>query len=148
VSDTENPTVTKWRPRSWHWILAGVATAAIVVSVSVVLLPDGSDKAAPPADPTTPTGVAQAWIEAFQSGDLDATRELSCAELRPELDPDTYNWTRLVEGEWTPQPETINGAEAEVEMVRFADGDATLFHLTRTGDTWQVCDPFDVQPNW
>ena len=147
MSDTANKSVTKRRPRSRHWIFAGVATAAIVVAVSV-FLSDEPDEAGPPADPTTPTGVAQAWLEAFQSGDLAATRELSCAKLRPELDQDIYNWTRLTEGEWTPQPEKINGVEAEVEMVRFADGDATLIHLTRAGDTWQVCDPFDVQPNW
>lgn len=147
MSDIENQSVTKRRPRSRHWIFAGVATAAVVASVSVLVSAE-SDPPAAAADPTTPTGAAQAWIDAFQSGDLPATRELSCESLRPELDQDIYNWTSLAEGEWTPQPEKINGDEAEVEMVRFEDGNANLIHLTRAGDTWQVCDPWDVQPNW
>ena len=140
--------VRTWAAANTRWLIVGAASVVSLVAV-VVLVSRNSDPPTTPIEPTTPTEVSEAWLDAFQAHDLNAARELSCEKLRLELaDPEIFKWTRLVDGSWTFQPQRINGDQAEIEAVRFSNGDATLFHLTREGGKWQVCDPFDVQPNW
>jgi hypothetical protein len=134
--------VRAWPVVKPRWlIVGGIAVVSVVAAVGLVV-----ENAGPP---DTPGEVSEAWLDAFQARDVNAARELSCEELRRDLaDPEIFEWTRLIDGSWTFHFERIDGDRAEIEAVRDSNGDATKFHLTRVDGRWQVCNPFDVQPNW
>ena len=63
-------------------IVAGTALL-VVVSIAVVLL-FGRARPAPPADPSSPAGVVQSYVEATRNGDQEKARTFLTREARAE----------------------------------------------------------------
>jgi len=76
-------------PRSGpdRFLLAIVGGTALLVVVSVVLvLTVGRSRPAPPADPTSPAGVVQAYVEAVRAGDVEQARTYLTDQARADFD--------------------------------------------------------------
>ena len=72
VTSAPPPTPAAGQDRFLLAIVAG--TILLVVAAIVVVFLFGRARTAPPADPNSPAGVAQTYIEAVRAGDMTRAR--------------------------------------------------------------------------
>jgi hypothetical protein len=138
-------------------IMAG--TIVLVVAAIVVVFLFGRARTAPPADPNSPAGVAQMYIEAVRDGDMARARTYLTREARAQAEArdrqDTYRPSRddnvriVVETTSTTEPT----AEVKVTISRFyarsdpfssnsSHRDVTL-KLVREDGAWRISQPIE-----
>lgn len=128
--------------RSLLYVALGVVALA-VVTIVVVLLAGGREAAQFPAD--SPEATVQAYLAAYEQGDLDAAHAYFSADVQDQMDRDAYQ--RAVDS-W--------GVEAEPDRTVLFDsttgtGDRVQLHLVveefygdgLSGDTYRS--PRDVR---
>jgi hypothetical protein len=143
-----------------RFLLAIVAgTIVLVVAAIVVVFLFGRARTAPPADPSSPAGVAQMYIEAVRDGDTTRARTYLTREARAQAEArdrqDAYRPSRddnvriVVETTSTTEPT----AEVKVTISRFyarsdpfssnsSHRDVTL-KLVREDGAWRISQPIE-----
>ena len=131
----------------------------LVVAAIVAVFLFGRARPAPPADPNSPAGVAQTYIEAVRAGDMTRARTYLTREARAQAEArdrqDTYRPSRddnvriVVETTST----TESTAEVKVTISRFyarsdpfssnsSHRDVTL-KLVREDGAWRISQPIE-----
>jgi hypothetical protein len=143
-----------------RFLLAIVAGTVLLVVISIlVVVLFGRDRPAPPADPNSPTGVVQAYIEAVRDGDMQRARSYLTRDARAQVEArdrqDIYRPSRddnvrlVVETIST----TDTTAEVKVTISRFyarsdpfssntSHRDVTV-KLIREDGAWRISQPVE-----
>lgn len=146
-----------------RFLLGIVAGAIVLIVVSLVIVIVGNRPVDQmPADPETPVGVVEAYIEALRVGNLDSARELLSESARAELSAQDY---RERFGGYPPNSESerrvliepievgADQAQVRVTISTFSTGpepfsansyhrDVTVY-LTREDGAWRITRPFE-----
>jgi hypothetical protein len=143
-----------------RFLLAIVAGTVLLVVISIlVVVLFGRDRPAPPADPNSPTGVVQAYIESVRDGDMQRARSYLTRDARAQVEArdrqDIYRPSRddnvrlVVETIST----TDTTAEVKVTISRFyarsdpfssntSHRDVTV-KLIREDGAWRISQPVE-----
>jgi hypothetical protein len=119
--------------RSLAWIAGGaVLVVAVVVTVLVTV---GS---------SSPTDVAEEWVQAAGKGDLAAVKQLSCDQLDHALDGGKAEALRAFKDDgFDFEAEQIDGDHAQVLVKNQMTHLPRRFKLVDESG-WKVCDPFTI----
>jgi hypothetical protein len=139
-------------------IVAGTILLVIISVVVVFML--GRPRSAPPADPSTPAGVVQAYIEALRDNDVARSRTYLTSQARAQAEARDKNST------YHPSPQdnvrivveqvsaTETRAEVKVTTSRFyASADPfssstshrdTTVILVREDGAWRITEPLET----
>jgi hypothetical protein len=140
-------------------IVAGTVVLVVVAILAVFLF--GRWRTAPPADPDSPAGVVQAYVEAVRGGELERSRTLLTREARTQAEardrqnaypssiPRTDNLRIVVQTVST----TDTHAEVKVTLSRFysrsdpcSSGTSRYdltFRLIREDGAWRITQPIE-----
>jgi hypothetical protein len=146
-----------------RFLLAIVAGALLLVVVGVVVVvPFGRPRPAPPADPSSPAGVVQQYVEAVRAGDLERARGYLTREARAQVEardrsspyrPSVDDNARIVVDTVSTTDTT---AEVKVAISRFYArsnpfSSSTSHYdvpvrLIREDGAWRISQPVDPYP--
>jgi hypothetical protein len=142
-----------------RFLLGIVAGTVLLVVVSiVVVLMVGRSRPTPPADPASPAGVVQAYIEAWRVGDVERAHSYLTREARAEAesrDRTTYRPSADDNNRIVVETVSMTGTTAEVKVTisRFqARSDpfsAGTYHrdvtvrLLREDGEWRISRPIE-----
>ena len=153
-------------PRTDRFLLGIIAGSALLIALAVgAVFLAGRQAPRPPADPQSPVGVVQAYVEAIRSGDLARAHGHLSRAAQSSLPLSTYRerFPRYVEPASSDQrvliePVVVEADRAEVKVTisRFsARSDpfsARTFHrdvtvrLVREDGAWRVDQPAEPYP--
>lgn len=140
--------------------IAAGAVALIVFGIAVVLL---VGRVAPPlADPTSPVGVVQTYVEALRSGDQEKARSLLSQSARQQLDRSRDTFPRYYESYpdrrvlIQPVSQSADRAEVKVTISTFSARSepfsTSTYHrevqvfLVKEPDGWRINQPVEPYP--
>jgi hypothetical protein len=148
-----------------RFLLGIILGAAVLVVAAVALVAFGRPAPALPADPESPVGVVQAYIQAVQAGDVDRAYGYLSSNAQAALPLNDYRKTfargpfearveqRLV---IEPVSETPTRAEVKVTISRMAVNEgpfsAATYHddvtvvLVRQDNGWRIDVPAEPYP--
>lgn len=146
-----------------RFLLGIVAGAVVLIVISLVIVIVGNRPVErPPADPETPIGVVEAYIEALRVGNLDRAREMLSQSARAELSAQDYRerfggYTTSSDSERRILIEPIevgtDQAQVRVTISTFSTGpepfSASSYHrdvtvyLTREDGDWRISRPYE-----
>ncbi len=149
---TPQPAATGGQDRFLIGIVAGTVLLVVISVIVVFML--GRPRTAPPADPATPAGVVQAYIEALRESDVTRSRTCLTNQARTEVEARDKN------NSYRPSPQenvrivveqvsaTDTRAEVQVTTSRFsANSDPfssssshrdTTVTLVREDGAWRI----------
>ena len=162
MSQQKAPTAQPPRPAGGQdrFLLGIVAGTILLVVVSIlVVFVFGRDRTPPPADPNSPAGVVQAYIEAVRAGELERARGYLTREARAQAEardrqntfrPSRDDNVRIVVQTVST---TETSAEVKVTISRFyARSDPfssstshydTSVRLVREDGAWRITQPIE-----
>jgi len=144
-----------------RFLLAIVAGTVLLVVVSIlVVFLYGRARTSPPADPNSPAGVVQAYVEATRNGEVEKARGYLTREARAQAEArdrqNTYRPTVDDNVRIVIEPATVTDttAEVKVSISRFyARSDPfsssnyhrdTSVRLVREDGAWRISQPLDA----
>jgi hypothetical protein len=123
-------------------IVIGVL-ALVAAGTAVVLLRGSGDD--------SPEGAVTGFLEAFKDGDVQTMRELTCADLRSQLDSaDDFMGdigSLITNIEFRVTDVVTNGDESSVTVTMTAtvmgqtESQTETVRVVREGGQWRVCEP-------
>ena len=160
------PTTSSSSSRSLLYVALGIVALA-VVTIGVVLLAGDREAAEFPAD--SPEAVLQAYLAAYEGGDLDSAHAYFSADVRDRMDREAYqqavdSWGVGTEPDRTVLFDSTTGSGDRVELHLFVEefyGDGLSgstyrsprdVRLVREDGAWRIdqaliwLDPAPIEP--